>query len=167
MVSIDAMGCQKEVARQIVQGGGGYVLALKENHPQWWCEDVRLWLDTEAGKGALPVHETVGKDHGRIEIRRAVLSENLNWLEQKPEWMGLRAVGRVESTRIERRKVTTESRYSLSTVTDVKRLAEVVRGHWAIEKSQHWVLDGPFEENANRARKDFSPENLALVRRMT
>jgi len=165
VVTIDAMGCQKAIAEQIVRGGGDYVLALKNNHPQL-CADVSLWLDTEADKGKLMVHETIEKDHGRIELRRYVLSNDLEWLDQKPEWMGLRAVGRVESTRITGEQTTTEYRYYLSTVANLGRFAAVVRGHWDIENGQHWVLDVQFGEDANRARKDFSAENLALMRRM-
>jgi predicted transposase YbfD/YdcC len=165
VVTIDAMGCQKAIAGKIVQGGADYVLALKDNHPQL-REEVALWLDTEVGKGALAVHETVDKGHGRIERRRYVLSEQVEWLEQNAEWMGLKAVGRVESSRTIGNETATECRYFLSSLTDLERFAVAVRGHWAIENSQHWVLDVQFGEDANRARKDYSPTNLALVRRM-
>ena len=165
VVSIDAMGCQKAIAENISQGGADYVLALKDNHPGL-REDVGLWLDTEAAKGALAVHETLDTGHGRIEIRRYILSDRLDWLAQKPEWAGLRAVGRVESTRIVDGQTTTECRYYLSSLTGLERFAEVVRGHWAIENGQHWVLDVQFGEDASRARKDHSAENLGLVRRM-
>jgi len=141
------------------------VLALKDNHPTL-CDDVALWLDTEAAKGALTVHETVEKGHGRIEIRRYVLSDNLDWLAQKPEWAGLRAVGRVEPTRIVGGQTRAECRYYLSSLTGLERFADVVRGHWAIENGQHWVLDVQFGEDASRARKNHSAENLGLVRRM-
>lgn len=165
VVSIDAMGCQKAIAEKLNQGGADYVLALKDNHPQL-REDVGLWLDTEAGKGALAVHDTLDKDHGRIEIRRYVLSDDLTWLRPKQDWTGLQAVGRVESTRIIGGQITTEHRYYLSSLTSLERFADVVRRHWAIENGQHWVLDVQFGEDANRARKDHSAENLALVRRM-
>ncbi|MGZ8219815.1 ISAs1 family transposase [Methylomagnum sp.] len=165
VVSLDAMGCQKAIAEKITQGGADYVLALKDNHPQL-REDVGLWLDTEAAKGALAVHETLDKGHGRIEVRRYVLSDGLDWLAQKPEWAGLRAVGRVESTRLVGGQASTECRYYLTSLADPERFAEVVRGHWAIENGQHWVLDVQFGEDAHRARQDHSAENLALVRRM-
>jgi predicted transposase YbfD/YdcC len=165
VVSIDAMGCQKSIAHQIVTGGADYVLALKDNHPNL-CDDVRLWLDTEAGVGRLTPYETVEKEHGRIERRRYVLSDRIDWLAQKPEWAGLAAVGRVESTRVIGEQTTTECRYYLCSFTDLSRFAEAVRGHWGIENGQHWVLDVQFGEDANRARKDHSAENLALVRRM-
>ena len=165
VVTMDAMGCQKAIARQIDEAGGDYVLALKDNHPTL-CEEVSLWLDTETAKGALPVHETLEKDHGRIETRRYSLGSAIEWLEQKPEWSGLSAVGRVESTRLIGDKTSTECRYFLCSFTDLERFADAVRGHWAIENGQHWVLDVQFGEDANRARKDHSAENLALVRRM-
>ena len=94
-VSIDAIGCPKAIARQIVEAGAEYVLALKDNPPTLH-EDVRLYLDPELGRGRLPVLETLEKDHGRIETRRYGLSTQLDWLEQKPEWADLLAVGRVE-----------------------------------------------------------------------
>lgn len=165
VVSIDAMGCQKAIADKTDQAGADYVLALKDNHPGL-REDVALWLDTEAGKGALAVCETVEKDHGRIEIRRYALSDNLGWLAQKPEWAGLRAVGRVGSTRVIGGQTTTGCRHYLGSRTGLERFADVVRGHWAIENGRHWVLDVQFGEDANRARKDHSAENLGLVRRM-
>ena len=166
VVSIDAMGCQKTLARQIVEAGADYVLALKDNHPQL-SEDVRLWLDTEVSQGRLPVHETLEKDHGRIEIRRYSLSDAIAWLPQQSEWRGLRAVGRVESTRIVGEKTTTEHRYYLCSFPDLARFADAARGHWGTENGQHWVLDVQFGEDANRARNDHSAQNLALVRRMS
>lgn len=165
LVSIDAIGCQKDIARQIVEAGADYVLALKDNHPTLH-EDVRLYLDTELGQGRLPVLETVEKEHGRIETRRYGLSTEIDWLEQKPQWAGLVAVGRVESSREVGDKTSTECRYYLCSVTEVARFAEAVRGHWSIENQQHWILDVQFGEDANRARKDHSAENLALIRRM-
>ena len=116
VAGIDAMGNQKAIAEKTAQGGADYVLALKDNHPQL-REDAGLWPGTEAGKGALAVHETVGKDHGRIEIRRYVLGGNLGWLAQKAEWAGLQAVGRVESTRIVGGQASTEHRYYLTSLT--------------------------------------------------
>ncbi len=166
VVTMDAMGCQKTIARQIAEAGADYVLALKDNHPAL-CEDVRLWLDAEAAKGALPVHETVEKGHGRIEIRRHVLGGGLDWLGQRGEWAGLSALGRVESIRIVGGKETTEHRYYLCSFDGVERFAEAARGHWGIENGQHWVLDVQFGEDANRAGKDRSAENLAAVRRMS
>ncbi len=163
LVSIDAMGCQKEIAKQIVNAKADYLLALKENHVNLY-DDVTLWLNSESKK--LKMIETVEKGHGRIEIRKYILSDQIAWLEQKPLWKGLTAVGRVESTRIIGETSTTEYRYYLCSFTGLERFAEAARGHWAIENTQHWVLDVQFAEDLNRSRKDRSPENLALVRRM-
>jgi predicted transposase YbfD/YdcC len=165
VVTIDALGCQKTIARTLVAGGADYGLALKDNHPTL-SEEVRFWLDTETARGRLPQQETVEKGHGRIERRRYALSEQSEWLAPKPAWTGLQAVGRVESTRLIGEKTTTECRYYLCSFTDPARFAEVVRGHWGLENGQHWVLDVQFREDANRARQDHSAENLALVRRM-
>lgn len=165
IVTIDAMGCQKNIVKEIVEAGADYVLALKNNHPTL-CEDVKLWLDTEAEKGCLDVHETIDKDHGRIEIRRYTLSDDVEWLLKQHDWTGLKAVGRVESTRIIGDHTSTEYRYYLVSLTDLKRFSECTRNHWQIENSQHWVLDVQFGEDKNRARIDHSAANLALVRRM-
>ena len=165
VVTIDAMGCQKAIARTLVEAGADYVLALKDNHPTRH-EEVRLWLDTETARGRLPQQETIEKGHGRIEVRRYALSERIAWLAPRPEWPGLQGVGRVESTRIIGDKTSTECRYYLCSFTDPARFADAVRGHWSIENGQHWLLDVQFGEDANRARQEHSAENLALVRRM-
>lgn len=165
LISIDAMGCQKAIAETLVSGKADYVLALKDNHPTL-CEDVKLWLDTENTHRRLPIHETIDKNHGRLEIRRYSLSADMEWLAQKTEWAGLHAVGRVESTRIIGDKTSIEYWYYLCSFGDLSRFADGVRQHWAIENSQHWVLDVQFGEDANRARVDHSAENLALMRRM-
>jgi predicted transposase YbfD/YdcC len=90
VVTIDAMGCQKAIAQDLVAAGADYVLALKDNHPTL-SEKVRLGLDTETAQGRLPQQQTVEKGHGRIEIRRYALSDRLEWLAPKSEWAGLQA----------------------------------------------------------------------------
>ena len=92
-VTIDAMGCQKAIAKRIVDGGADYALALKDNHPTLH-EDVALWLDSEINAGRLPVLEDeIEKDHGRIEKRRYWLSNQINWLDNRGDWASLNAVG--------------------------------------------------------------------------
>jgi len=149
----------------IIDAGVDDVLALKDHHPIL-CEDVQLWLDTELACGRLPIQETIEKDHGRIEIRRYTLRNLIDWLEAKPDWAGLQAVGRVESTHIIGEKTTTECRSFLSSLAEPDRCAATVRQHWGIENQQHWVLDVQFGEEACRTRNDYSAENLALIRRM-
>jgi len=165
VVSIDAIGCQKTIAQKIVDKKANYVLALKDNHRQLF-EDVKLWLDSEWHARRLTVHETVEKNHGRIETRRYAISDQIDWLEHKPQWAGIKAVGMVECIRETGDKVSVQRRYYLCSINDLERFAQVVRGHWAIENSQHWVLDVQFGEDANRSRKDYSASNLALIRRM-
>ena len=165
VVSIDAMGCQKAIAQTRIDAGAEYVLTLKDNHPTL-CADVQLWLETEGAGGRLAVRETVEKDHGRIEIRRYALSLPIDWLEAKPDWAGLQAVGRVESTRIIGKNTSTECRYFLYSLAKRDQFAATVRQHWGIENQQHWVLDVQFGEDACRTRKDHSAENLAVIRRM-
>lgn len=127
---------------------------------------MQLWLETEVARRHLPVLETVTKDHGRIEIRRYALSSQIDWLEAKPEWAGLQAVGLVESTRLIGDKISTECRYFLCSFPERDRFAATVRQHWSIENQQHWVLDVQFGEDACRTRNDHSAENLAVIRRM-
>lgn len=165
VVSLDAMGCQKAIAQTITDAGGDYVLMLKGNQPTLY-EDLRLWFETEIACGPGSVLETVEKDHGRIEIRRYALGDRIDWLETKPDWAGLKAVGRVESTRTLGEKTSTEFRYFLCSFTDLHRFAATVRRHWAIENQQHWVLDVQFGEDACRTRTHHSAENLAVVRRI-
>ena len=165
VVSIDAMGCQKAIAKTIIDAGADYVLALKDKHPTL-REDVQLWLDTEVARGRLTVLETVEKDHGRIEIRRYALSDRIDWLTAKPDWAGLQAVGRVESTRMIGDDWSTECRYFLCSLTDQHRFAATVRGHWGIENQEHWILDVQFGADACRTRRNHSAENLGLIRRV-
>lgn len=164
VVTIDAMGCQKNIAKIIVEKQADYVLALKENHPTLH-DDIKLWLDDSDAQGYVRMHETVEKDHGRIETRRTVVSTELDWLAQKEEWSGLKAVAMVESTREIGDKISCERRYYLCSMTDVARIALTIRRHWAIENQQHWILDVQFGEDAHRARKDHSAANLGFIRR--
>jgi len=164
IVTIDAMGCQKSVAQDIVRRKADYVLALKGNHPTLH-EDVSLWLDDCDAQGHVHQIQSVEKDHGRIESRRVAVSTDLDWLAEKQQWAGLKAVAMVESTREIRNKVSIERRYYLSSISDPQRIATAIRQHWLIENQQHWVLDVQFGEDAHRARKNHSAANLGIIRR--
>lgn len=164
VVTIDAMGCQKTIAQAIVTQKADYVLALKANHPDLH-DDIKLWLHENDEKGYVRMHETVEKDHGRLETRRTVVSTELGWLTQKDEWAGLQAVAMVESSREIGGKISCERRYYLCSMTDVTRIALTIRQHWAIENQQHWILDVQFGEDAHRTRKNHSAANLGLIRR--
>lgn len=182
IVTTDAMGCQKKIAREIVDADADYVLALKGNHETVHGE-VKAFLDEEAARQAQPkgpaiaggsqpaetlaTWETVDKGHGRLEIRRYFQSVDLGWFADREAWEGLRSVGMVESIREVNGERTIERRYYLSSLPlDVRQFAEAVRAHWAVENSCHWVLDVVFHEDYSRARTRFAAENLATLRRM-
>ena len=173
VVTIDAMGCHKAIAAQIVSQGGDYLLALKGNHPAL-CEDVQRLFGDQAALAALgPARaETVEKDHGRIETRRAVTLDAtalLGGLRGLAAWSGVQSVGMVEARREPAAggMASVERRFFLSSLpADAARLLQVARGHWAIENNLHWMLDVHFDEDRCRVRKDHAPLNLATVRRV-
>jgi predicted transposase YbfD/YdcC len=181
IVTIDAMGCQKKIAREIIEADADYVLALKGNQETVHAE-VKSFLDallieqqTPRPKGAklssaaatLARLETVEKDHGRLEIRRYYQSEQLGWFADRLKWEGLRSVGMVESLREVDGKTTVERRYYLASLPlGVETFARAVRSHWGVENKVHWIMDVCFREDHSRARAGFAAENLATLRRL-
>ena len=166
VVTIDAMGCQKVIAEKIVEQSGDYVLALKDNH-QKLRKAVSDYLDDKAtcSSGSLSYHETQDKGHGRFEIRRYWLTDQIDWLEQKAEWTKLRSIGLVEAERHIDGKVTIERRYYLCSLdNDVQRFSQSIRSHWGVENRLHWCLDVAFNEDQCRVRKDHAAENFAILR---
>lgn len=167
-VTIDAMGCQKNIAQDIIQGDGDYVLALKGNHEKLH-KDVALFFE-EACKNnftevAHEYMETKDEDKGRIEIRRYWVTEKVDSLSGKQDWENLTTIGMVESERHIKGKVSIEKRYYISSLkSDVKKFSYAARGHWGIENNLHWTLDVSFNEDQCRIRKDNAPENLAVLR---
>jgi predicted transposase YbfD/YdcC len=164
IVTADAMHCQSETARAIVERGGDYVLALKANQPAL-LDDVRLLLD-DSEAPADDAATTIDGDHGRIETRRAEVHHDVAWLAEAHQFPGLEAVGKVTAAREQDGATTTATRYYLlSQPLSATRFLEVVRAHWQIENALHWVLDVVMDEDQARARKDHAPENLARLRR--
>lgn len=168
IVTLDAMGCQKKTAREIVEADANYVLALKGNQ-ETVHEEVRSFLDDAIlhTPGELAYAQTVEKDHGRIETRRYWQSDRLDWFADRKKWEGLGSVGVVESTRQIDESITTERRYFLSSLPlDVSRFSNAVRSHWGVENRLHWILDVQFNEDQSRARTGHAAENLATLRRL-
>jgi len=169
IVTIDAMGCQKKIAKAIIDGGGDYLLSLKGNQATM-AEEVEGFLDwAESHKFQDVPHsyfETVDGDHGRIETRRCWCTSDVEWFEQRSEWKGLSSFGMVEAERMVGEKTSTERRYFISSLDgrDAEQFAWAVRGHWGIENGLHWVLDIAFREDESRVRKDHGPTNLATLR---
>ncbi len=166
IVTIDAMGYQKEIAQKISDKKSEYVLSLKGNQSNL-SEDVSRYFEA-AIKERQFYPETKDKitydnGHGRLEKRRYYLTSDIGWLEQRKEWKNLRAVGMVHSTVIEKGEEREESRYFITSLTDINAFANAVRSHWGIENSLHWVLDVAFNEDKCRMRKDNSGENFAVI----
>lgn len=167
-VTMDAMGCQKELAEQIVDKGGDYVLCVKRNQESLH-EDV-AWFFDECGDFEGIDHtyyESVEKDHGRIEVRKCwAVEDEVKWLGIK-KWKGLRSIAAIQAERIIRGQSSKEMRYYISSLPgNAEKLALAAREHWAIENSLHWVLDVTMNEDMSRVRKDNAPENLATLRKI-
>jgi predicted transposase YbfD/YdcC len=170
IVTIDAMGCQKEIARMIRQQGADYVLALKANHEHLF-EQVQAFWEGASARGmkgdGISYHREWDQGHGRTEARRCWATSDLDWLEGREEWEGLRSVVLIESERFLGDSVSVETRYYLSSLeSDAKLLNTSVRSHWGVENSLHWVLDVTFDEDHSRIKKDHAPANFALLRRL-
>lgn len=169
-VTIDAMGCQKEIARTIVEQGADYVLALKDNHATLRAE-VKLLFDALTTTGLTDVscdyYQSVDADHGRIETRRYWLTGDIECLGVKGSWANIAGVGMVESQVEVGAEVSVERRYFLTSLgCDAERFAQAVRQHWGIENSLHWVLDVSFREDDCRIRQDAGAQAMSVLRHM-
>src|SRR3984893_12813930 len=170
IVTIDAMGCQRDIAEKILEKKADYVLALKGNQGTL-REDVEVFVAEQKANGfedtKISQHQTVDGDHGRIETRTYTAIHDVTWLQERHQWPGLQGVVMVESTREIGEKIERETRfYITSLVWLASQLGPVVRGHWAIENSLHWVLDMIFRDDECRIRTDNAPANFTTVKHM-
>jgi predicted transposase YbfD/YdcC len=170
LVTIDAMGCQKDIAAKIVQRGGNYVLTVKENQPHL-LEDIRACLNKAFESNFQgfdhDTWESKDKGHGRTETRRYVILRNPTGIRNQEEWEGLCVIGMCSSERVCNGKATDEVRYFIgSKYASAKTYGKATRNHWGIENGCHWLLDVAFAEDKNRVSKRHGAENLALVRRL-
>ena len=181
IVTVDALNCQKNIAKEIKEADADYVLALKGNHGTAHAE-IKTFLDAaveetlapklpgakrSAQAATLAACETVDKGHGRMETRRYYQSANLDWFADRAAWEGLQTVGMVEAHREIRGKLSVERRYYLSSLPlDAQTFARAVREHWGVENQLHWVLDVQMNEDQCRARTGHAAENLGLLRRL-
>jgi predicted transposase YbfD/YdcC len=171
IVTIDARGYQREIAAKIVAAGAEYVLAVKGNQPALYEAIIQLF-DSQRTQPLRSMRfaehcQTGKKVHGRIETRRCVATDMIDWLDEDGKRAGLRSVAMVEATPEIDARVSLERRYYVSSLpADPKRINEAGRAHWAIENSMHWVLDVAFGEDQCRARVDNAAQNFAILRRI-
>jgi predicted transposase YbfD/YdcC len=180
IISCDAMGCQKTIAKEIIEADADYVLALKGNH-ETAHEEISEYLQYLAkekniprGKNAAPAspavqalgyHTESEKGHGRTTTWHYYQSAELEWFEDKNEWEGLKSVGMVHTITEENGKVREEKRYYLSSLSlDVKKLSQSIRSHWGVENQCHWVMDVVFKEDESRGRSGHIAQNYGTTR---
>ena len=162
IITADAMSCQKKIAEKIAGKKADYVIGLKGNQPTL-LEDVQLYF--KAFNQEIPSYTTLDKGHGRLEKREYRLLTDVTWLGQAQEWKNLRSVGMVHTIVEENGTVRENTRYFITSLTDLREFSKVVRKHWSIENQLHWCLDVLFREHASKIRKDNAPLNMNVLRK--
>ena len=169
IVTLDAMGCQRAIAKQVKEGGGEYVLTLKRNQPELERE-VRGYFEAASeedfDRPEIDNEETSEEGHGRIEHRSYFLSTDLSSLSGVAKWSGLKAIGMVQSERHCAGRVSFEQRYYITSLGEAKLFQRAVRSHWGIENALHWRLDVTFREDESRIRRGNAPHNIGVIRHM-
>jgi len=168
VVTIDAMGCQRDIAQKIRDKKADYVLALKGNQGTLRA-DVKLFVAEQKANGfkntTISRDETVDGDHGRIETRTTTVIHDLAWLRQRHAWPGLNGVVIIDSRREIDGKVERETRLYITSLKEpAKSLGAIVRSHWAVENSLHWDMDMLFRDDECRIRTEHAPANFTTVK---
>lgn len=168
IITIDAMGCQRDIARKVIDKKADYVFALKGNQGML-RDDVELFVNEQKANNfhdtTISQHHSVDGDHGRIETRRTTAIHDVEWLQQRHKWPGLNGIVMVESQRETSPKIETETRFYITSSTDTAdKLATVIRQHWAIENSLHWVMDMVFRDDECRISTGHAPANFTTVK---
>jgi predicted transposase YbfD/YdcC len=165
IVTIDAMGCQKEIAKKIREAEADYILAVKENHPHLY-EEIKSSFSTLQSK---QFTSEVELDHGRIETRKYHLINNLRYVSEVDQWKDLSSVLMVESERIQKKtgEIQAQTRYYISSVKeDVERASTGIRFHWGIENKLHWILDVIMNEDKSAKRAGYAAQNFSMVNKL-
>ncbi len=169
-ITAAALNCQKEIAKKAIEKKADYVLAIKGNHPETY-DEIRRFMDTQV-ENVKPIFEMpLDKAHGRLESRKFWVSEDIGWFEGRNAWAGLKSICVVEAYRkiVKSGETVTTRRYYISSLgeEDGERIAEAIRGHWAMENEFHWCLDMSFDEDRSRARTRNAAKNLGMMRGIT
>jgi predicted transposase YbfD/YdcC len=170
IITIDAMGCQTGIAKKIQEKNADYILAVKDNQPTLHEDIVEYfaWLEKEKPHDAVCDYwrSDIEKQHGRIERREVRVVTQLDWLESKISWVGLRSILQYRCYRTEGGQTSVCDRYYISSFdTSAEQFGYLLRNHWSIENRLHWMLDVVFREDDARAKKDHSPLNLNILRK--
>ena len=170
IITIDAMGCQRDIAQKILDKGGDYVLALKGNQNSLH-EDIKLFASEQKARNfyqtRVSQHSSTDGDHGRIETRKCTVIHDVAWLQERHKWPGLRGVVIIDSTREIETKISRETRFYITSCALVaEQVAAIIRSHWAIENSLHWTMDMVFRDDECRVRTDHAPANFTTIEHM-
>jgi len=165
IVTIDAMGCQKKIAKKIIAQEADYILGAKKNHPSLYeaieeivrfTKPTSIWEDHDLG-------------HGRIEHRVCSIYSDLSTIENKDDWKGLNAIVKIESKRIQKKghQEQSETRFYITSLqTNAEIIGKAVRSHWGIENSLHWVLDVAFNEDSSQKKNKNAVENFSILNKI-
>jgi predicted transposase YbfD/YdcC len=170
IITIDAMGCQRAIAQKIIDKKADYVFGLKGNQGTL-REDVELFVTEQRTKNfadtTISRAETIDADNGRIETRATIVIHDVGWIQERHGWPGLNAIAIVESTRETGGVIEKDTRFYITSLVMLAHLlGPVIRSHWAIENSLHWVMDMVFRDDECRVRTNHAPTNFTTIKHM-